>query len=319
MALGASAEGPGAPNTQFDLTKWTPPDIATVADDPFGRMVKYGYRLFTDTENQIGPTVADPAKRFAGNNLACKNCHLQAGTQPYAMPMTGAWGQFPQYRPREGAVTTLETRINGCMMRSMNGRALPLASREMIAFASYIRWLSAGVPAGAKLVGAGTLKIEMPARAADPARGAQVYSQTCAVCHGAGGQGQRAEAGPGYQFPPLWGPDSFNDGAGMNRLLTAAAYVMHAMPVGTTYDAPVLTSDQAYDVMAYVQSRERPQMAQLDVDFPNRLQKPVDTPYGPYADGFSPAQHRLGPFGPILAKLRAMGAAAAANDTNQPK
>ncbi len=64
--------------------------------------------------------------------------------------MTGAWGQFPQYRAREGSVVAIETRINGCMERSMNGRALPLASREMIAFAAYIRWLSTGIPAGAK-------------------------------------------------------------------------------------------------------------------------------------------------------------------------
>jgi thiosulfate dehydrogenase len=45
------------------------------------------------------------------------------------MPLTGVWGQFPQYRAREGAVVTLEDRINGCMERSMNGRALPLDSR----------------------------------------------------------------------------------------------------------------------------------------------------------------------------------------------
>ena len=61
------------------------------------------------------------------------------------MPLVGVWGQFPQYRRREGAVGTLEERINGCMERSMNGRALPLASREMKAYLSFMRWLSAGI------------------------------------------------------------------------------------------------------------------------------------------------------------------------------
>src|SRR6516162_3825551 len=122
---------------EIDLTLWTPGDIASVRDDPFGALVKYGYTLFTDTANEIGPTVADPARRFAGNNLACGNCHLQAGSQPYAMPLVGVWGQFPQYRAREGAVDTLEDRINGCMERSMNGRALPPDSHEMRAFSSY--------------------------------------------------------------------------------------------------------------------------------------------------------------------------------------
>jgi thiosulfate dehydrogenase len=101
-----------------DLTQWTPSDFTKVADDPFGKLVKYGYALFTDTANQIGPAVSDPARRFAGNNLACQNCHLNGETQPYAMPLIGVWGQFPQYRAREGAVDTLEERINGCMERS---------------------------------------------------------------------------------------------------------------------------------------------------------------------------------------------------------
>jgi thiosulfate dehydrogenase len=162
VALMADAARPAAESVDIDLTQWTPPDIATVADDPFGELVKYGYALFTDTANEIGPTVSDPTRRFAGNNLACQNCHLQSGSQPYAMPLTGVWGQFPQYRAREGAVDTLEDRINGCMERSMNGRALPFESREMRAFSSYMRWLSTGIPDGAKLVGAGTLRIKSP-------------------------------------------------------------------------------------------------------------------------------------------------------------
>jgi thiosulfate dehydrogenase len=90
----------------------------------------------------------------------------------------------------------------------------------------------------------------------------------------------------------------------MSRLLTAAAYAMHNMPIGTVFDAPVLTDEQAYDVAAYIVSQKRPEKANLDKDFPIRLQKPVDTPYGPYADGFSVEQHKFGPFGPIRAKVQ---------------
>src|SRR5215467_2628460 len=213
-----------AETVAIDLTQWTAPDISKVGDDPFGALVKYGHALFTDTANEIGPEVADATRRFAGNNLACQNCHLQGGTVPYAMPMIGVWGQFPQYRAREGAVDTLEERINGCMERSMNGRVLPLERREMKALSSYVRWLSTGVPVGARLIGAGTLQIKEPARAAEPGRGGQIYAQVCAACHGSDGLGQRAQTGLGYQFPPLWGLDSYNNGAGMNRILTAAAY-----------------------------------------------------------------------------------------------
>jgi thiosulfate dehydrogenase len=198
----------------------------------------------------------------------------------------------------------VEERINGCMERSMNGRALPLESREMKAFSSYMRWLSTGVPDGAKLRGAGTLQIKEPDRAANPVRGAEVYAQVCAPCHGADGSGQRAQNGLGYQFPPLWGRDSYNNGAGMSRLLTAAAYALHNMPLGTSFDVPFLTDEQAYDVAGYIVSQNRPEKGNLDKDFPIRLQKPIDTPYGPYADGFSAEQHRLGPFGPIRAKVK---------------
>lgn len=318
VALMAGRDLPAAESINIDLTQWTPPDIATVADDPFGRLVKYGYALFTDTANEIGPAVSDPTRRFAGNNLACQNCHLQAGTQSYAMPLTGVWGQFPQYRAREGAVDMLADRINGCMERSLNGRALPLESREMKAFSSYMRWLSTGIPDGAKLVGAGTLRIKEPARAADLDHGAQVYSQICAACHGSDGLGQRAQNGAGYQFPPLWGPDSYNNGAGMSRLLTAAAYAMHNMPIGTAFNAPVLADEDAYDVAAYVISQKRPEKADLDKDFPVRLQKPVDTPYGPYADGFSLEQHKFGPFGPIRAKVQELAAASRTVKAGEP-
>jgi thiosulfate dehydrogenase len=307
----ASLRSRAAEPPKADLTASTPPDIGSVGDDAFGKLVKYGYALVTDTANQIGPTVADPAQRYSGNNLSCQSCHLKAGTQPYAMPLVGVWGQFPQYRGREGEVGTLEDRINGCMERSMNGRALPLGGREMKAYLAYMKWLSTGIPDGAKLVGAGTLNVKEPGRAADLSHGKQVYAQVCAACHGADGLGQRAATGPGYQFPPLWGPDSYNDGAGMARLLGAAAFLKSNMPFGTTYATPALSDDDAFDVAGFLNSAERPQKADLAKDFPNRLQKPVDTPYGPYADDFSPAQHKLGPFDPIRAKLKELAAQSA--------
>jgi thiosulfate dehydrogenase len=104
----------------------------------------------------------------------------------------------------------------------------------------------------------------------------------------------------------------------MSRLLTAAAYAMHNMPIGTVFNAPVLTDEEAYDVAAYVINQKRPQMANLDRDFPTRLQKPIDTPYGPYVDGFSLEQHRYGPFEPIRAKVRELAAASRTAKAGEP-
>ena len=66
----------------------------------------------------------------------------------------------------------------------------------------------------------------------------------------------------------------------MARLLGAAAFLKHNMPFGTTYAAPVLSDEDAYDVAGFINGAERPQRANLDKDFPIRLQKPVDAAYG---------------------------------------
>jgi thiosulfate dehydrogenase len=104
----------------------------------------------------------------------------------------------------------------------------------------------------------------------------------------------------------------------MSRLLTAAAYALHNMPLGTRFDSPLLTDEQAYDVAGYIVSQDRPKKANLDKDFPVRLQKPIDTPYGPYADGFSAEQHRLGPFGPIRARVKELAAASRTANAGGP-
>ena len=100
-----------AGSDDIDLTQWKSPEIATVGDDEIGALVKYGYALFIDTANEIGPTAPDPERRFSGNNLTCQNCHLQAGRQPYAMPLVGVWGVLGQYGAGECLVDWLGSGI----------------------------------------------------------------------------------------------------------------------------------------------------------------------------------------------------------------
>ena len=124
--------------------------------------------------------------------------------------------------------------------------------------------------------------------------------------HGTDGEGIRRSLPTtdlGYLFPPLWGKDSFNDGAGMGRLINAANFLHFNMPHGADYLNPQLSPEQAWDIAAYVVSQPRPHKANLDKDFPDLLEKPVDAPYGPYADVFSEQQHKYGPFAPIRAEI----------------
>nr|WP_231739165.1 c-type cytochrome [Novosphingobium sp. FSW06-99] len=170
----------------------------------------------------------------------------------------------------------------------------------MTAIVAYLKFLSTGQPVGRLTEGSGPGLMPELARAADPVRGQQVYAGQCAVCHGVHGEGQGG-SGQGYVAPPLWGPDSFNDGAGMARLTNAANFIHNNMPNGTTWADPALSVTDAWDVAAYIETQPRPHKADLDRDFPNRREKPVDTPYGPYADGFPASQHKFGPFAPIRA------------------
>jgi thiosulfate dehydrogenase len=154
----------------------------------------------------------------------------------------------------------------------------------MKAFVAYIKFLSADRPIGAKTLGRGSGEMAELTRPADSLAGAKVFAQTCAACHGDDGQGKRAGVTgdtKGYEFPLLWDSDSFNNGAGMGRLISAANFIHSNMPNGTTYDQPALSVEEAWDVAAYVESMNRPQKAGLDKDFPVRSEKPADAGFGP--------------------------------------
>jgi thiosulfate dehydrogenase len=206
----------------------------------------YGKRLVTETFAVIGPESTLP---FAGNRLACQSCHLDAGTNRAAVPLAGAYDTYPRFSARSGRTISLTERINECMTRSMNGKPLPETSREMDAFLAYIRSMR-GDPAPHN-------PTEPPAaEPADATRGAEVYGRTCAVCHQPHGLGKRE--GLGYVFPPLWGADSFNDGAGMDRFDRAVRFIRHNMPRGVDPANPQLSLQEAWDVAAFLQSRTRP-------------------------------------------------------------
>jgi thiosulfate dehydrogenase len=294
---------------------WTVPEIGALPRDAYGLQVREGRDLITATYAYIGPNVPDAAKRYAGNNLACTNCHLQAGTKKFGLPLFGLFGDFPQYSAQSGSEISIEDRINACMTRSMNGRVLPNDAPEMQAIVAYIKFLSTGVAPDQRLPGLGAGHMPELSRAADPKRGQQIFARACAACHNTDGSGiRRGTAGTdlGYDMPPLWGSDTFNDGAGMARIITFANFIHFNMPHGTDYLDVRLSVEEAWDIAAYVLSQPRPHRADLAHDFPDLLLKPVDAPYGPYADKFSELAHKYGPFAPIraaIARLKQAGGA----------
>jgi thiosulfate dehydrogenase len=292
---------------------WNIPSVDVLPMDTFGKTVRYGQDLIIHTDATIGPDAADPARRFSGNGLECQSCHLNAGTKKFGLPLAGVWGLFPQFVAREDEVRTLEERINGCMERSMNGRALPVDGPEMKAMLAYIRFISAAVPTGHAAEGRGAPPLPLPATASDPKHGAVVFAETCSACHQPDGQGMRRDAADAdqrhrYQFPPLWGPDSYNDGAGMARPITAAAFIHANMPNGADFSHPVVSVQDAFDVAVFIDSQKRPHRQGLERDFPDRALKPVDATYPPLLGPFPPDQHLTGPWQPIQQWMKANAA-----------
>ena len=269
---------------------------------------EYGRRLIASTAELLGPDQPDESLRYISSRLNCGSCHLATGTEPGTLTLLQTDEHYPRFSGRAGMQTDIEDRINECMQRSMNGRPLPMDSPEMMAMAAYLRGLGAQYSA----MGASLRKAEepppfrTPARAANVEDGGEVFRARCAQCHGADGLGLLAttDRRKGYLFPPLWGPDSFNDGAGMHRVLTAARFIKTRMPLGE----PTLSDDEAFDVAAFINSQPRPQMADLEQDYPDKRAKPIDNPYGPYADEFPVEQHKYGPFQPIEAYYKAAAA-----------
>ncbi len=261
------------------------------------KLVMYGEELIAHTARYLGP---QGTMMQITNGMNCQNCHLQAGKQVWGNNYSAVFSTYPKFRDRSGGIETIAKRVNDCIERSLNGTPLDTTSKEMSAILAYMEWLSDGVPKGEKPVGSGIRQLAYLNRAADPQRGAVVYTTHCASCHGVNGQGEAAKEGRGYRYPPLWGSHSYNTGAGLYRLSRLAGFVKDNMPFEkSSHQSPLLSDEEAWDVAAFVNSRPRPVM-DISRDWPDMSKKPIDHPFGPYADQFSEQQHKYGPFQPII-------------------
>lgn len=231
-AVGALAEETPTPPSEF------PPG-------QLGEVVRLGRDL-------VHGTATHPlSARYVGNALSCTSCHLDDGTHPTAGSFLGVAAAYPAWSPREERVITLEDRVLNCFMRSENGVRPPVGGRVSVAIAAYITWLSSGEsitmnsksPHGPNAVE----PIKLEASTADPSRGAELYVNDCAHCHGDNGRGDEDN-------PPVWGERSYNQGAGLSRNTKLASWLRVAMPLDDAH----LTEQEALDIAAYVNSHERP-------------------------------------------------------------
>ena len=246
----------------------------SLTDPKVAEQVKWGYRIFVDTPHE--------APTFTGGKVACANCHLNAGQRERALPVVGVAGVFPEYNNRAARLITLADRVVDCFLRSENatGRgddALPSpTAKEVLAVSAYLSWLSRGYAVGTSPPWRGRNAIAadklLPVSKLNARAGEAIYTERCTSCHGADGQGVQIgdkKAGP------LWGPDSWNDGAGASRVYTLAGIIRYSMP----YLAPgSLTDEEAQQVAAFITSKPRPVYPFKDRDY-SGSKVPADAVY----------------------------------------
>ena len=237
------------------------PADSLIPAGPLGVSIRRGRALLAATRDSL------PA--HVGNKLRCVSCHLDDGRRQNGS-WVGVYVRYPQYRPRSATVETIEYRVNDCFRRSMNGVALPSDGPDMRDIVTYFWFLSRDVPVAP--VPPSNRLAKWAGLVPDTAAGARVYGATCAKCHGPAGEGTAVA-------PPLWGPQSYNIGAGMSRLRTAAAFIRDNMP----FDQPgTLTDQQAIDAAAFVDAQPRPDFPDKIHDWPNG-DAPPDVAYPTHA------------------------------------
>jgi thiosulfate dehydrogenase len=250
-------------------SSFRPPPDSAIPPGKFGDVVRFGEQIFRDP--------ATYAPRFVGNQMRCSNCHLEAGRQEGASPMWAAYTAYPAYRSKNGHVNSFEERLQGCFRFSMNGKAPKLGDPMLVALESYSYFLAKGLPTGENAPGRGFPPLPKPPLPADYARGAKVYDRSCASCHGAQGLGQ--SSGGQVVFPPLWGPQSYNWGAGMTSIKNAAEFIHANMPLGLDN---TLSTQQSWDVAAFIDSQVRPQDPRFNGDVEQTRKKYHNTPFSMY-------------------------------------
>ena len=255
-----------------DSSKFETPRLANMLLAKNAPQLVRGMRLHLETKDFLPNNV--------GDQLNCTSCHLNAGTVADGSPFVGVSAFFPSYGARAGRIITIEERINGCFRRSMNGKPLAKDSDDMKAMVAYFDWMKGETKPEDKVAGRGVGKIDRSMKP-DTDNGKKIYADQCAVCHGENGEGLKNAVGK-MVYPPLWGDESFNIGAGMARTYTAAAFVKRNMPIGFHDKFPLgqggLSDQEALDVAEYFSHQPRPDFPDKVKDWP-KDPKPSDARY----------------------------------------
>jgi thiosulfate dehydrogenase len=270
------------------VTAWDlPNDPLTdpmLGDSDMAEQIRWGFQLFTDT--------AGEAPQLTAGGMSCNNCHVNAGQRELSLPLVGVTAMFPEYNRRAGRDFTIEDRIVGCFFRSQNATGMISSDRPVIddqvlptpempevkALSAYLRWLSRGFEPGEtapwRRQNVIAQENRLPLEELDPDKGEEIFMERCTNCHGEDGQGVQIGT---KKAGPLWGPNSWNDGAGAARIYTLAGIIRYMMP----YMDPGSTTDEEAQLLSrFINSKERSSYPFKEQDYLTEPQ-PIDSVYYP--------------------------------------
>jgi thiosulfate dehydrogenase len=268
-ASGVPLAGPLIPARTTIVTAWefpqNPLTDPALDNSKLSEEIRQGFRIFTNTPKE--------AARFSPGRMSCNNCHLNGGQRERSLPLVNVAGMFPEYNRRSGRLFTLADRVVDCFLRSEDATASPSAesdpptptSKEVLAVTAYLTWLGRGAEVGSNPSWRGQNTIAqdhlVPVEKIDAEKGGSVYEERCRSCHGPDGQGVSiGDKKPG----PLWGPDSWNDGAGAARVYTLAGIIRFSMPY---LNPGSLTDEESLQVAAFINSKPRPAYPYKNADY----------------------------------------------------
>lgn len=237
------------------------------------RAIQRGCNIVDDLQGYWangGPRERWYANRFSrGTQTTCRNCHQGVGDKqdaagnrpPGSNGLAASWVMADMYDRFTGLLLPYELRQMQCYINSSNGFK-PNAADDLIRdVTAYIRFLNAALDLriGNRYPEQGT--DEIPASATqrhgdDHVRGAYVYREKCATCHGPEALGTVVQGR--VLYPALAGPDSFTLDSRMNfaKVNTVmAGFICRNMPLGKEGS---LDNQECRDIAFYLSTLPRP-------------------------------------------------------------
>ncbi len=237
------------------------------------RAIQRGCNIVDDTQGQLAKQGARErwnATRFSrSTHTSCDHCHQNLGDKQDSAGnrivgsngLGASWVMADMYDRFTGLLLPYEMRQMQCFINSSNGFKPNAADDLLRDITAYSRFLSAALDLkmGHRYPEQGMEEIPASAtlrRGDDYVRGAHLYREKCAACHGVQGFGTVVDGR--VLYPALAGPESFSLDSRMHfgRVNTVmAGFICRNMPLGQEGS---LENQDCRDIAYYISTLPRP-------------------------------------------------------------